>query len=53
VSAADAQVFTARFVAQLKNWIEDVALFSEAVSPSIEQSKRTKLSLAMLGSRLV
>lgn len=53
VSAADAQLFTSRFVAQLKNWIEDVALFSEAVSPSIEQSKRTKLSLTMLGSRLV
>lgn len=53
VSAADAQIFTSRFVAQLRNWIEDVALFLEAGSPSSEQSKRTKLSLTMLCSRLV
>jgi len=52
VSAADAQLFTARFVAQLKNWIEDVALFLQSASPSSDQSKRTKLSLTMLDNRL-
>lgn len=52
VSETDAQLFTARFVAQLKNWIEDAALFLQISSPSIDQSKRTKLSLTMLGNRL-
>lgn len=53
VSEADAQLFTIRFVAQLKNWIEDAALFLQTSSPSIDQSKRTKLSLTMLGNRFV
>jgi hypothetical protein len=52
VSAADAQMFTARFVDQLKNWVKDVAIFLQTRSPSIDQSKRTKLSLTMLSNRL-
>ncbi len=53
VSASDAERLTSKFMAQLKNWIEDVALFHETAAPTTEQSRRTKLSLSMLTSRLV
>jgi len=52
VSQVDAQIFTARFVDQLKNWVNDVEIFLQTGSPSIDQAKRTKLSLTMLIKRL-